>query len=123
VGQQVGGLRCATTTRFFCSTFADQDVAGTGDVQGQKAVLCKRFGSSGWECSRILNSFAAADDLYIDRMSQMRMDPQQGLWTGARVTSMAMRLPESHCWPGRGRRPAIAYRTSVSKPAACTWSK
>lgn len=34
----------------------------------------------------ILNALDNADDLYFDRVSQIRMDPRQGLWTRGRVT-------------------------------------
>ena len=85
VGQQVGrfAMRDDNTILF---TFADENVAGPGDVQGQKALLRKRFEDGGWECPQILNALDAADDLYFDRVSQIRMDPQQGLWTRGLVT-------------------------------------
>jgi 2-polyprenyl-6-methoxyphenol hydroxylase-like FAD-dependent oxidoreductase len=35
---------------------------------------------------QILDALATARDLYFDRVSQIRMDPQQGLWTRGRVT-------------------------------------
>ena len=54
--------------------------------QAQKALLRRRFGASGWECPQILDALDAADDLYFDRVSQIRMDPKQGLWTRGRVT-------------------------------------
>jgi 2-polyprenyl-6-methoxyphenol hydroxylase-like FAD-dependent oxidoreductase len=70
----------------FLFSFADEDVAGPGDVQGQKALLRNRFEASGWECPQILHGLDAAEDLYFDRVSQIRMDPRQGLWTRGRVT-------------------------------------
>jgi 2-polyprenyl-6-methoxyphenol hydroxylase-like FAD-dependent oxidoreductase len=69
----------------FLFIFADEDAAGPGDIQGQKALLRERFGRSGWECPQILNALDAADNLYFDRVSQIQMDPQQGLWTRGRV--------------------------------------
>jgi 2-polyprenyl-6-methoxyphenol hydroxylase-like FAD-dependent oxidoreductase len=48
--------------------------------------LRKRFGNSGWECRQILEALDASDDLYFDRVSQIRMDSAQGLWTRGRVT-------------------------------------
>ena len=86
VGQQVGRFAMRDDNTMFLFIFADKDAAGPSDVQGQKALLRKRFGRSGWECPQILEALDAADDLYFDRVSQIRMDPQQGLWTRGRVT-------------------------------------
>ncbi|HET6218922.1 MAG TPA: FAD-binding domain [Acidobacteriaceae bacterium] len=86
VGQQVGRFAMRGDNTMFLLTFADKDVAGPDDIQSQKALLRKRFEASGWECPQILNALDAADDLYFDRVSQIRMNPQQGLWTLGRVT-------------------------------------
>jgi len=55
---------CGDRTMFLF-IFADQELDGTavGDIQAQKALLQKRFGSSGWECPQILD---ALDVDYID---------------------------------------------------------
>ena len=53
--------------------------------RAQKALLRRRFGDSGWECPQILEALDAAGGLYFDRVSQIRMDPAQGLWTRGRV--------------------------------------
>ena len=55
-------------------------------MHAQKALLRKRFGSSGWECPQILDALDASNDLYFDRVSQIRMDTRQGLWTHGRIT-------------------------------------
>ena len=86
VGQQVGRLAMRDDYTMFLFIFADEDVAGPGDVHGQKALLRERFGASGWECPQILNALDDADEFYFDRVSQIRMPPQQGLWTHGRVT-------------------------------------
>jgi 2-polyprenyl-6-methoxyphenol hydroxylase-like FAD-dependent oxidoreductase len=86
VGQQVGRFAMRDDNTMFLFIFADEDAAGPRDIQGQKALLRKRFGPSGWECPQILEALDASDDLYFDRVSQIRMDPQQGLWTRGRVT-------------------------------------
>ena len=41
----------------------------------------ERFSGSGWECSKILDALEHVDSLYIDRVSQIRMDR----WTQGRV--------------------------------------
>ncbi len=88
VGQQVGRFTKRDDRTMFLFTFADPSPDGgeTGNLEAQKALLRKRFGSSGWECPQILAALEACDDLYFDRISQVRMDPQQGLWTRGRVT-------------------------------------
>lgn len=86
VGRQVGRFAMRDDKTMFLFTFADEDVAVPSDVQGQKELLRKRYESGGWECPQILDALDAADDLYFDRVSQIRMDPQQGLWTRGRVT-------------------------------------
>lgn len=86
VGQQVGRFAMHDDNTMFLFIFADEHAPGPKDIQKQKALLRKRFGSSGWECAQILEALYAADDLYFDHVSQIRMDPQKGLWTRDRVT-------------------------------------
>jgi 2-polyprenyl-6-methoxyphenol hydroxylase-like FAD-dependent oxidoreductase len=56
------------------------------NVAAQKALLRERFGNSGWECDAILEALDRTNDLYFDRVSQVRMDSQLGLWTRGRVS-------------------------------------
>ncbi|MGA9544653.1 MAG: FAD-binding domain [Candidatus Sulfotelmatobacter sp.] len=86
VGQQVGRLAMRGDRTMFLFTFADEDATGGDDLPAQKALLRKRFEGSGWECPQILEALDAVDELYFDRVSQIRMDPQEGLWTRGRVT-------------------------------------
>lgn len=88
VGQQVGRFTEHDNRTLFLFTFADPSPDGTGarNIQAQKALLRKRFGNSGWECPQILQALDSCDDLYFDRVSQIRMNPQQDLWTRGRVT-------------------------------------
>ncbi len=85
VGQQVGRFTMRGDRTLFLFTFADADAVGPSDLPAQKALLRKRFGKSGWECPEILDALDAANDLYFDRVSQIRMDEQEGLWTRGRV--------------------------------------
>ncbi len=86
VGQQVGRFALHDDRTMFLFIFADESAAGADDVNAQKALLRKRFKNGGWECPQILDALDRADDFYFDRVSQIRMDPQQGLWTRGRVT-------------------------------------
>lgn len=86
VGQQLMRFAMRDDRTMFLFTFKDEDAAGAGDAQAQKALLRKRFGASGWECPQILDTLDASNDIYFDRVSQIQMKPQDGLWTKGRVT-------------------------------------
>ena len=81
VGQQVARFAMRDDRTMFLFTFADSDPE-SGDLQAQKALLRKRFGASGWECPAILDALGRTDDLYFDRVSQIRMDA----WSCGRVS-------------------------------------
>ena len=86
VHQQVGRFTMRGDRTLFLFTFADEQAAGPCDLASQKSLLRKRFGNSGWECPQILDALDSANDFYFDRISQIRMDEQEGLWTRGRVT-------------------------------------
>jgi 2-polyprenyl-6-methoxyphenol hydroxylase-like FAD-dependent oxidoreductase len=86
VGKQVARFTMRGDTTLFFLTFADEDPSIPEGMQTQKALLRRRFESKNWECPRIMDALDAADDLYFDRVSQIRMDPQTGLWSRGRVT-------------------------------------
>ena len=86
VGQQIGRFALRGDRTMFLFIFADGDPSGTDNVHSQKAILRKRFENSGWECPRILDALDGVSDLYFDRVSQIQMNPQRGLWTRNRVT-------------------------------------
>lgn len=88
VHQQVARFALRGDRTMFLFTFAhdEADSPRTGDVAAQKALLRRQFGNSGWECRHILDALDAANDLYFDRVSQIRMDAQPGLWTRGRVS-------------------------------------
>jgi 2-polyprenyl-6-methoxyphenol hydroxylase-like FAD-dependent oxidoreductase len=44
------------------------------DLAGQKQLLLTTFADAGWECGQILKALQDCDDLYFDRVSQIRMD-------------------------------------------------
>lgn len=51
------------------------------DAAGQKALLRRLFGGDGWEAPQILDALDATDDLYFDRVSQIRIDS----WSKGRI--------------------------------------
>jgi 2-polyprenyl-6-methoxyphenol hydroxylase-like FAD-dependent oxidoreductase len=80
VGQQVARFAMRDDRTMFLFTFADPD-PDSGDVPAQKELLRRRFSGSGWECPSILDALDCTDDLYFDRVSQIRMDA----WSQGRV--------------------------------------
>ena len=73
VGQQVARFAMRGDRTMFLFTFTDPN-PDSGDVPAQKELLRRRFGGSGWECPSILDALDRIDDLYFDRVSQIRMD-------------------------------------------------
>lgn len=88
VGQQVARFAMHDDRTMFLCTFVDEEAGGVAgdDIRAQKALLRKRFVNSGWECPRILEALDGVGDLYFDRVSQVRMDAEPGLWTRGRVS-------------------------------------
>ena len=52
------------------------------DLPEQKEMLRDRFGDGKWECPRILDELDLTQDLYFDRVSQIKMKS----WSKGRVT-------------------------------------
>lgn len=82
-GRMVGRvtLRNDRTLILFVFTADDAILGSLPDLAGQKAVLRARFGDGAWECPRILDAFDRTDNLYFDRVSQIKM-PR---WSKGRV--------------------------------------
>ena len=51
------------------------------DLPAQKAILRRRFGDGKWECPRILDELDRTQDVYFDRVSQIKMKS----WSKGRV--------------------------------------
>jgi 2-polyprenyl-6-methoxyphenol hydroxylase-like FAD-dependent oxidoreductase len=66
----------------FLFVFTDRTPDIPEDLAGQKACVREHFSRSGWECPDILAALEHVDSLYLDRVSQIRMDR----WTRERVT-------------------------------------
>ena len=80
VGQQVSRFSMRGDRTMFLFTFADSE-PDSGDLAAQKALLLRRFGSSGWECPAILQALDRTDEFYFDRLSQIQMKE----WSRGRV--------------------------------------
>jgi 2-polyprenyl-6-methoxyphenol hydroxylase-like FAD-dependent oxidoreductase len=87
VGQQVGRFALRGDRTLFFFIFAETSSAIPDDIDAQKRLLRQRFGNSGWECPQILRALDSAQDLYFDRVSQIRLKSEDGLaWTRGRVS-------------------------------------
>ncbi|MEU1604378.1 FAD-dependent monooxygenase [Micromonospora matsumotoense] len=57
------------------------EVPAPGDAAGRHALLAREFAGLGWQVPRLLAAAADADDLYLDAISQVRMDR----WSTGRI--------------------------------------
>ena len=69
----------------FLMTFKDPDPAIPSSLADQKALLRRRFSGSGWEVPRILDALDGVSDLYMDRVSQIRMGTATHSWSRERI--------------------------------------
>lgn len=81
LGQQVGRFAMRDDRMLFIFVFKDPSPDLPRDIGDQKALLRERFSRSGWESAGILAALDGADNLYLDRVSQIQMDR----WTRGRV--------------------------------------
>ena len=80
-GRQVGRLALHDGQTLFLFIFASGSEPEAHRVAAQKAMLRKAFQGDGWELPRILTALDTCDDLYFDRVSQIRMDA----WSRGRI--------------------------------------
>jgi 2-polyprenyl-6-methoxyphenol hydroxylase-like FAD-dependent oxidoreductase len=82
-GRLLGRFALHDDRTLFLFVFASDPPSppATSDPGTQKAILCAHFGDGGWECPRILDELAHAQDLYFDRVSQIKMDR----WSRGRI--------------------------------------
>jgi 2-polyprenyl-6-methoxyphenol hydroxylase-like FAD-dependent oxidoreductase len=75
-GRQIVRFALHGDRTMFLFVIADPDVVREYpcDRDSRKAYLRERFGRVGWECPAILAALDASDDLYFDRVSQIRMN-------------------------------------------------
>ncbi len=82
-GRQVSRFSMRDDRTLFLFVFRDEFLSGGAPSTGQecKAGVAEAFADVGWECPQILDAMASVEDLYFDRMSQIRMDR----WTKGRI--------------------------------------
>jgi 2-polyprenyl-6-methoxyphenol hydroxylase-like FAD-dependent oxidoreductase len=81
VGRQAARFAMRDDRTLFLLTFLDGEPAIPRLPADQKTFLHERFAGAGWECPRILDVLDEAEEVYFDRISQIRMDG----WTRGRV--------------------------------------
>jgi len=82
-GRQIARYTLRGNRTGFFLFFLDSDVRDipVHDIEAQKAFLVEIYGELGWEASEMLAALRSADDLYFDRVSQIRMDG----WSRGRI--------------------------------------
>jgi 2-polyprenyl-6-methoxyphenol hydroxylase-like FAD-dependent oxidoreductase len=80
-GRQVGRFALRGDRTLFLFVFRCGEEAIADDIEEHKAILHREFADAGWECPQMLAAVDAADALYFDVVSQIRMP----CWSRGRV--------------------------------------
>lgn len=82
-GRMVGRVTLRDDRTLFLFVFAidSAELRNLSELSEQKAILRARFGDKAWECPRILGVLDRTNDLYFDRVSQIRMPK----WSQGRI--------------------------------------
>jgi 2-polyprenyl-6-methoxyphenol hydroxylase-like FAD-dependent oxidoreductase len=131
-GKQVARFAMSGDRTMFLFVFADGQ-AGRGDpgnIEAQKMLLRRTFAGVGWECPRILDAMESCESIYLDRVSQIRMDR----WTKGRVALVgdaascpsllagegaALAMAAAYVLAGELRRGGADYAGAFARYEAC----
>jgi 2-polyprenyl-6-methoxyphenol hydroxylase-like FAD-dependent oxidoreductase len=80
-GRMTGRFALQENRTLFLFVFATHSGSLPATVNLQKAMLRKKYGDGKWECPRILGELDRIDELYFDRVSQIRMES----WSCGRI--------------------------------------
>jgi 2-polyprenyl-6-methoxyphenol hydroxylase-like FAD-dependent oxidoreductase len=80
-GRMVGRFTLRDDRTLFLLVFAAERDSLPETLDAQRAALHKIYGKDGWECRKLLSELDRADELYFDRVSQIRMPS----WSRGRV--------------------------------------
>ena len=80
-GRMVGRVSLRDDKTLFLFVFAEDADTPIHDLAAQKRLVRSKFGNSRWECRSILDALDEAQDVYFDRVSQIRMQH----WSRGRV--------------------------------------
>lgn len=81
LGRMIGRFTLHDDRTLFLFVFAVEDACLPARLDAQKTMLREIYRHGGWECPEILAELDRADELYFDRVSQIRMQN----WTRGRV--------------------------------------
>ncbi|HEX3601555.1 MAG TPA: FAD-binding domain [Lacipirellulaceae bacterium] len=76
-GRQVSRFTMREDTSLFLFIFRDEYMRPNREpttMEERKGIVNHAFAAAGWECPQILEAMKSADDLYFDRVSQIRMN-------------------------------------------------
>ena len=73
-GKQVARFSMRGDRTLFLFVFASKQPPAVDGTQAQKRLLQSEFADAGWECPQILAALETCDEIYFDRVSQIRMD-------------------------------------------------
>lgn len=82
-GRMLGRVALRDERTLFLFVFAAnaEDLSLAADLHAQKTMLHEKFGAMHWECAKILDALDDAQELYFDRVSQIKMPS----WSRGRV--------------------------------------
>ena len=80
-GRMLGRFTLRDDRALFLFVFAASDAAVPVNLAEQKSLLQEVYAHGGWECPKILAELERADTIYLDKVSQIRMQD----WTRGRV--------------------------------------
>jgi 2-polyprenyl-6-methoxyphenol hydroxylase-like FAD-dependent oxidoreductase len=82
-GRQISRFSMRGDRTLFLFVFRDEYLHGEtpADTEAQKRALRRVFADDTWECARIFQAMERIDEIYFDRVSQIRMDA----WTRQRT--------------------------------------
>jgi len=80
-GRMLGRFTLHDDRTLFLFVFAAEGDTLPGTLDLQKSMLRKTYGEGKWECPQVLQRLEETDELYFDRVSQIRMES----WSQGRV--------------------------------------
>ena len=80
-GHMLGRVTLRDDKSLFLYVFTEASSTTPPDLAAQKALLRARYGDGAWECPRILDALDRTNELYFDRVSQIKIDR----WSKGRI--------------------------------------
>jgi 2-polyprenyl-6-methoxyphenol hydroxylase-like FAD-dependent oxidoreductase len=80
-GRMIGRFTLRDDRTLFLFVYAANDACFPATLREQQAILHEVYGGCGWECPHILDELDRTEELYFDRVSQIRMPS----WSRGRI--------------------------------------